>query len=184
MCLEASNHGKVRSKIFETLRRFPNAYIREPLDTRKPWRLSRSLMCASRQRMRQCKFCLVPAGLTPTSRRFYEAIATHCIPVLISDKFVVPYAGGHRATGLLPDAALDSFVLRVPEADVKSLPRRLKEALPKYASMLQRLSAHRSAFLYELPLDGERPAAGAACALIADVAKRFGVHGKRLRLRA
>ena len=71
--------------------------------------------------MRQCKFCLVPAGLTPTSRRFYEAIASTCVPVLISDRFVVPYdptlaaaaaaANQEEAprdvTGLLPQPAID-----------------------------------------------------------------------------
>ena len=171
--------------------RRPLAAVRPPLDTKRPWRLSRALMCASRRRMRQCKFCLVPAGLTPTSRRFYEAIASNCVPVLISDRFVVPYAttpavtaaahhhpaaASRHVAGLLPDSIIDSFVVRVPENDVTSLPRHLREALPHHAAMLQRLRAYRAAFLYELPLEGDPPAAGAACALIADVTRRFGVR--------
>lgn len=136
--------------------------------------------CNSRRRMRQCKFCLVPAGLTPTSRRFYEAIATHCVPVVISDRFILPYKDDptkHRS-GILPDAVLDSFIIRVAESEIRSLPRRLREALPKHASMLRRLHAFRSAFLYEMPLPGDRPAMGAACALIADVARRFDIRAR------
>ena len=29
---------------------------------------------SSRQELRRCKFCLVPAGITPSSRRYYEAL--------------------------------------------------------------------------------------------------------------
>lgn len=47
VCLEASNHGKLRSELFSLLRHFPDAYVRQPLDTRKPWKLSRSLMQAT-----------------------------------------------------------------------------------------------------------------------------------------
>ena len=36
--------------------------------------------------------------------------------------------------------------------------------------------AYRTAYLYELPLDGHPPAGGAVCAVIAEVAKRFGPH--------
>ena len=35
--------------------------------------------------MRQCKLCLVPAGITPSSRRFYEALVAKCVPVLLAD---------------------------------------------------------------------------------------------------
>jgi len=178
VCLESSNHGKLRSQLFSILRHFPDAYIKQPLDSRKPWRLSRSLLCESRQRMRKCKFCLIPAGLTPTSRRFYEAIAVHCIPVLISDRFVIPYAVDRALgrPGLLSDDVIDSFVIRVPETDIKSLPHRLSEAIPKQAAMMKQLRAYRSAFLYELPFNDQPPAMGAACALIADITRRFNVQ--------
>ena len=33
---------------------------------------------SSRRELRRCKFCLVPAGMTPSSRRYYEAIVAKC----------------------------------------------------------------------------------------------------------
>lgn len=38
------------------------------------------------------------------------------------------------------------------------------------------LLAYRTAFLYEMPLDGEAAAGGAICAVMAEVARRFGPH--------
>ena len=40
-------------------------------------------------------------------------------------------------------------------------------------TMLRSVRAHRHAFLYDLPLDGQPPAAGAVCAVMADVARRY-----------
>lgn len=37
--------------------------------------------------MSQSKYCLVPKGDTPSSKRFYDAIIYGCIPVVISDHF-------------------------------------------------------------------------------------------------
>lgn len=41
--------------------------------------------------MRSSKFCLHPAGDTPSSCRLFDAIASHCVPVIISDKIELPY---------------------------------------------------------------------------------------------
>ena len=56
-------------------RQYPDAFVR----LHDQSRLSRSLLCGSRRRMRTCKFCLIPPGLTPASRRLYEAIAAKCV---------------------------------------------------------------------------------------------------------
>lgn len=37
------------------------------------------------------KYCLIPRGDTTTSRRFYDAIASGCIPVVISDDIHLPF---------------------------------------------------------------------------------------------
>ena len=72
--------------------------------------------------------------------------------------------------------AIDSFMLRVPEAEVSNLPVLLDGAAKRYDSMLKALLAYRTAYLYELPLDGQPAAGGAVCAVVAELARRFGPH--------
>lgn len=46
---------------------------------------------SSTQRMRTSKFCLHPAGDTPSSCRLFDAIVSHCIPVIVSDEIELPF---------------------------------------------------------------------------------------------
>lgn len=46
---------------------------------------------ASSQGMRSSKFCLNPAGDTPSSNRLFDAIVSHCVPVIVSDKIELPF---------------------------------------------------------------------------------------------
>lgn len=41
--------------------------------------------------MRSSKFCLHPAGDTASSCRLFDAIASHCIPVIVSDNLDLPF---------------------------------------------------------------------------------------------
>lgn len=41
--------------------------------------------------MRSSKFCLHPAGDTPSSCRLFDAIVSHCVPVVVSDKLELPF---------------------------------------------------------------------------------------------
>lgn len=43
------------------------------------------------QGMASSKFCLNIAGDTPSSNRLFDAIATHCVPVIISDDIELPF---------------------------------------------------------------------------------------------
>lgn len=43
--------------------------------------------------MRDAEFCLHPAGDTPTSCRLFDAVASLCIPVIISDSIELPFEG-------------------------------------------------------------------------------------------
>ncbi|KAJ7529689.1 hypothetical protein O6H91_15G062200 [Diphasiastrum complanatum] len=43
------------------------------------------------QGMRSAKFCLHLAGDTPSSNRLFDAIASHCVPVIVSDEIELPY---------------------------------------------------------------------------------------------
>lgn len=41
--------------------------------------------------MRLSKFCLHPAGDTPSSCRLFDAIVSHCVPVIVSDRIELPF---------------------------------------------------------------------------------------------
>ncbi|KAL3841076.1 hypothetical protein ACJIZ3_025667 [Penstemon smallii] len=43
------------------------------------------------QGMQNSKFCLNIAGDTPSSNRLFDAIVSHCVPVIISDEIELPY---------------------------------------------------------------------------------------------
>ncbi|KAK9707564.1 hypothetical protein RND81_07G205200 [Saponaria officinalis] len=45
----------------------------------------------STQGMRLSKFCLHPAGDTPSSCRLFDAIVSHCVPVIVSDQIELPF---------------------------------------------------------------------------------------------
>lgn len=62
--------------------------------------------------LRASRFVICPRGLGPTGWRFYEAMMAGRVPVIVSD-------------GWLPAREIDwpAFSLRVPEADVESIPR-------------------------------------------------------------
>ncbi|KAL6551312.1 hypothetical protein OROMI_021800 [Orobanche minor] len=46
---------------------------------------------ASSEQMRSSKFCLHPAGDTPSSCRLFDAIVSHCVPVIVSDRIELPF---------------------------------------------------------------------------------------------
>lgn len=41
--------------------------------------------------MASSKFCLNIAGDTPSSNHLFDAIASHCVPVIVSDKIELPF---------------------------------------------------------------------------------------------
>lgn len=49
------------------------------------------LIQQSSKGMRSSKFCLHPAGDTPSSCRLFDAIVSHCIPVIVSDQIELPF---------------------------------------------------------------------------------------------
>lgn len=49
------------------------------------------LMQQSSKGMRSSKFCLHPAGDTPSSCRLFDAIVSHCVPVVVSDQIELPF---------------------------------------------------------------------------------------------
>lgn len=78
--------GLVRDKLWGLLEKEPGVVIEEgfPNSTGRE---------QSIQGMRSSEFCLHPAGDTPTSCRLFDAIASLCIPVIVSDNIELPFEG-------------------------------------------------------------------------------------------
>ncbi|KAL7197075.1 hypothetical protein ACSBR1_036984 [Camellia fascicularis] len=80
------NEGKVRAKLAKILVGFEDVHYEHSYATEENIK-------ASSQGMRSSKFCLNPAGDTPSSCRLFDAIVSHCVPVIVSDKIELPYEG-------------------------------------------------------------------------------------------
>lgn len=96
--------------------------------------------------MASSKFCLNIAGDTPSSNRLFDAIASHCVPVIISDDIELPY-----------EDVLDytNFCIFVRASDstrkghLLNLLRSIKE--DKWTKMWERLKELTKHFEYQYP---------------------------------
>ena len=81
ICFFGSSTNSVRRRAIKALSRVPGAMLSMTAFTSfnsDARQTERARTLATRAKLRQCKFCLVPAGITPSSRRFYEAlVAVH-----------------------------------------------------------------------------------------------------------
>uniref|UniRef100_A0A1J3ECC8 Putative arabinosyltransferase ARAD1 n=1 Tax=Noccaea caerulescens TaxID=107243 RepID=A0A1J3ECC8_NOCCA len=86
--------------------------------------------------MRSSKFCLNIAGDTPSSNRLFDAIASHCIPVIISDDIELPYEDVLnynefcvfvRSSDALKKGFLMGLVRSIGREEWNKMWRRLKE---------------------------------------------------------
>ncbi|OVA17512.1 Exostosin-like [Macleaya cordata] len=78
------DEGIVRAKLGKILARIEDVHYEQSF-------ANGDSIKASSQGMRASKFCLNPAGDTPSSNRLFDAIVSHCIPVIVSDKIELPY---------------------------------------------------------------------------------------------
>ena len=67
--------------------------------------------------MGNSKFCLNPLGWTPWTLRFYQALMTRCVPVVIADNIEFPYEN---------EVDYTSFVVKIPEKDVDNIEQTLR----------------------------------------------------------
>jgi hypothetical protein len=78
------DEGIIRAKLEKILSGYKDVRYEQSVVTR-------SNIIESTRGMRSSKFCLHPAGDTPSSCRLFDAIVSHCVPVIISDKIELPY---------------------------------------------------------------------------------------------
>ncbi|XP_062157113.1 probable arabinosyltransferase ARAD1 [Alnus glutinosa] len=78
------DEGIVRVKLAKILAGYDDVHYERSVATGENIR-------ASSQGMRSSKFCLHPAGDTPSSCRLFDAIVSHCVPVIVSDQIELPF---------------------------------------------------------------------------------------------
>ncbi|XP_021729671.1 probable arabinosyltransferase ARAD1 [Chenopodium quinoa] len=76
--------GKIRDVLFEILENEDDVVIKHGAQSRESRR-------AATQGMHTSRFCLHPAGDTPSACRLFDAIVSLCIPVIISDHIELPF---------------------------------------------------------------------------------------------
>lgn len=131
--------GFIRQQLYEMLKDEPSVHFSNGT-TQKD-----GIRSASRG-MRSSKFCLHLAGDTPSSNRLFDAIVSHCVPVIISDEIELPF-----------EAELDytDFCLFVKSADALrsgfliELLRSKKEL--EWTRMWNRLKMLEHHFEYQFP---------------------------------
>ncbi|XP_044491644.1 probable arabinosyltransferase ARAD1 isoform X1 [Mangifera indica] len=78
------DEGKVRAKLAKLLAGNDDVYYEHSTATT-------TSIKESTRGMRSSKFCLNPAGDTPSSCRLFDAIVSHCVPVIVSDRIELPF---------------------------------------------------------------------------------------------
>ncbi|KAJ4778746.1 Exostosin family protein [Rhynchospora pubera] len=78
--------GSIREKLWQLLENVPGVKMEEGS-------LNATGLEEAKRGMRDAEFCLHPAGDTPTSCRLFDAIASLCIPVIVSDQIELPFEG-------------------------------------------------------------------------------------------
>ncbi|KAJ0969195.1 hypothetical protein J5N97_022072 [Dioscorea zingiberensis] len=78
------DEGIVRTKLAKLLKGYDDVQYEDSYATGEGIK-------ASSKGMRSSKFCLHPAGDTPSSCRLFDAIVSHCVPVIVSDRIELPF---------------------------------------------------------------------------------------------
>lgn len=96
--------------------------------------------------MAASKFCLNIAGDTPSSNRLFDAIVSHCVPVIISDEIELPYED-------VLDYSKFSIFVRASDACKKGYLLNLLRGIKKekWTEMWERLKQIAPHFEYQYP---------------------------------
>lgn len=96
--------------------------------------------------MRSSKFCLNIAGDTPSSNRLFDAIASHCVPIIISDEIELPFED------VLDYSEFCVFVRTVDAVKEKFLVNLIRGiGREEWTRMWLRLKAVEKIFEYQYP---------------------------------
>ncbi|XP_058097226.1 probable arabinosyltransferase ARAD1 [Magnolia sinica] len=76
--------GKIRDTLFQILEKEEEVVIKHGAQSRESRRMAT-------QGMHSSKFCLHPAGDTPSACRLFDAIVSLCVPVIVSDYIELPF---------------------------------------------------------------------------------------------
>ena len=91
--------------------------------------------------MDRSRFCIIPRGNTPWTRRFFDAIVRGCVPVVLSNPVAFPF-----------EAFIDftSLTIKLPEHWAPNLPAELRAVNESMLALLQRgVHRYRRAFTYD-----------------------------------
>ncbi|XP_002966467.2 probable arabinosyltransferase ARAD1 [Selaginella moellendorffii] len=139
--------GLVRDQLWSVLDGEPGVLLEEGFP-------NRTGQVQAVQGMRNSHFCLHPAGDTPSSCRLFDAVASLCIPVIVSDSIELPFEGMLDYT---------QFAIFVSVHDAL-LPKWLVRHLSSFSSKVRNQMRHNLAslqhhFEYENGFPGGRGAA-------------------------
>lgn len=82
--IKRKDEGYVRLQLAKILGNHKRVHFEDSLATTEGFE-------AAKQGMRSSRFCLHPAGDTPSSCRLFDAIVSHCVPVIVSDRIELPF---------------------------------------------------------------------------------------------
>lgn len=200
-----SLHGvQVRRRAIAALQRVPGAKLsitaftsfNGTADARDKER-SRTLV--TRANLRRCKLCLVPAGITPSSRRFYEVHPALLYLPLLKKNPLPTQTLLSRRTDDVPQALvakcvpllladdfepaftaiqpLDTYALRAPQRDPDALPGIVAASLRRWPGLFRATQSARAAFIYSFDGGPRRPHIGGTCdatrSVLTELRQRF-----------
>lgn len=105
---------------------------------------SRENRRAASQGMHTSKFCLNPAGDTPSACRLFDSIVSLCVPVIVSDSIELPFEDiidykkfsvFVEATAALKPGYLVSLLRKVPEQKIIEFQKAMKEVCAIFTSL-------------------------------------------------
>ncbi|XP_030546458.1 probable arabinosyltransferase ARAD1 [Rhodamnia argentea] len=121
--------GKIRDLLFQILEDEEDVVMKHGAQSRESRR-------AASQGMHTSKFCLNPAGDTPSACRLFDAIVSLCVPVIVSDSIELPFEDviDYRKIAIFVDTAsslkrgfLVNLLRQVPKERILEYQKEIKE---------------------------------------------------------
>ncbi|KAL7128496.1 hypothetical protein ABFS83_13G000100 [Erythranthe nasuta] len=129
--------GKIRDMLFQVLENEQEVIIKHGAQSRESRRMAS-------QGMHTSKFCLHPAGDTPSACRLFDAIVSLCVPVIVSDYIELPFEDviDYRKIAIF----LDTYTAVKPGSLVKLLRKVTPERILEFQKELKKVKRY---FEYE-----------------------------------